>query len=63
MAIALEQGLDAHSEKARRFEHIDTDDGAVLVRPAGYVGWRSHSMTTEPATDLCSALASILGRS
>jgi putative polyketide hydroxylase len=36
--------------------------GAVLVRPDGYVGWRSHSSAAAPETVLTSALAGILGR-
>ena len=36
--------------------------GAVLVRPDGYVGWRSASMAANPAAALGHAVASILGR-
>jgi hypothetical protein len=35
--------------------------GAVLVRPDGYVGWRSASLSTDPATALAGAFHSILG--
>jgi hypothetical protein len=38
------------------------DDGAVLVRPDGYVGWRSASQVGEPAEALAAGLRSILGR-
>jgi putative polyketide hydroxylase len=37
------------------------DTGAVLVRPDGYVGWRSSSMTVDPMTTLREALSAILG--
>jgi hypothetical protein len=38
------------------------ETGAVLVRPDGYVGWRSRTMTADPATSLGEAMTSILGR-
>jgi putative polyketide hydroxylase len=37
------------------------DAGAVLVRPDGYVGWRSRGMTADPAASLGEAMTSILG--
>jgi putative polyketide hydroxylase len=37
------------------------ETGAVLVRPDGYVGWRSRSMTSDPGTMLGPALTRILG--
>lgn len=36
--------------------------GAVLVRPDGYVGWRSRAMMGDPARTLCDAISTILGR-
>ena len=36
--------------------------GAVLVRPDGYVGWRSPAMTSEPAHTLRETISTILGR-
>jgi len=33
------------------------DAGAVLVRPDGYVGWRSRSMPADPTTTLRAALS------
>ena len=36
--------------------------GAVLVRPDGYVGWRSRDATADPARVLKDALERILGR-
>jgi putative polyketide hydroxylase len=38
------------------------EDGAVLVRPDGYVAWRSPSLTREPTAALRAALAAILAR-
>jgi hypothetical protein len=38
------------------------ETGAVLVRPDGYVGWRSHAMTADPSASLAEAMASIMGR-
>src|SRR4029453_7002023 len=35
-------------------------EGAVLVRPDGYVGWRSTSRVTDPASVLTDAFRSIL---
>src|SRR5260370_19361457 len=36
-------------------------DGAVLVRPDGYVAWRCQSNVTNPAQALQGVLASVLG--
>ena len=38
------------------------ETGAVLVRPDGYVGWRSRAMPAHPAATLGEAMTSILGR-
>jgi putative polyketide hydroxylase len=37
------------------------ETGAVLVRPDGYVGWRSRAMTADPRASLGDAMASIMG--
>ena len=37
-------------------------DGAVLVRPDGYVAWRSRSGASNPQAALRAALDSLLGR-
>ena len=37
-------------------------DGAVLVRPDGYVGWRSEGAAADPAGTLAGALDRICGR-
>lgn len=42
----------------------DVDEtGAVLVRPDGYVGWRSRAGTSDPSAALRGAMTAILGRS
>jgi putative polyketide hydroxylase len=37
-------------------------DGAVLVRPDGFIGWRTQRAGSVPADDLARALATILKR-
>jgi putative polyketide hydroxylase len=37
-------------------------DGAVLVRPDGFVGWRIRSAPPDPASALRGALDAVLGR-
>jgi putative polyketide hydroxylase len=38
------------------------ESGAVLIRPDGYVGWRSRSKTSDPSRTLREAMAGMLGR-
>ena len=38
------------------------ENGAVLVRPDGYVGWRSATAAKDPAAALGAAMAGILGQ-
>ena len=38
------------------------EDGAVLVRPDGYIGWRSRSKASHSSPTLREAMAGILGR-
>ncbi len=38
------------------------ETGAVLVRPDGYVGWRSRAMPADPAAKLGEAMASMMGQ-
>ncbi len=38
-------------------------DGALLVRPDDFVGWRAEQVPEEPAAELRRVLAAILGRS
>jgi 2,4-dichlorophenol 6-monooxygenase len=44
-----------------RAREID-DDGAVLVRPDRFVGWRAASASDDPCRDLVDAVGQILGR-
>ncbi len=53
------QLADVESNWPARYEL--TEDGAVLVRPDGYVAWRASSPGTDPAGALTSALNQILG--
>lgn len=42
--------------------HGTAADGAVLVRPDGFVAWRSHASATDPERTLKDALAVVLSR-
>ncbi len=39
-----------------------TSEGAVLVRPDRFIGWRHATMAPDPRAELASALSHILGR-
>ena len=54
-------GLQAADGGWRETYGID-ESGAVLVRPDGYVGWRSASGAADPAAALAHALGAIVGR-
>ena len=54
-----EDGFEDHGAWSKAYGV--TSDGAVLVRPDGYVAWRSRSMSPEPARALAAALAAVLG--
>lgn len=59
--IGLRQRIDdVKGEWARRREIGDT--GCILVRPDGYIGWRSADLPADPATALEAALRQILDR-
>jgi putative polyketide hydroxylase len=51
--------VDVESAWPARYELAE--DGAVLVRPDGYVAWRASSAGTHPGAALTSALNQILG--
>jgi hypothetical protein len=57
-------GITAHADgdEAWAVAYGVDETGAVLVRPDGYVGWRSASKTADPAAALRRAMTSILGR-
>jgi len=38
------------------------DDGAVLVRPDGYIAWRSHSGSRDPQCQMNRAMSAAIGR-
>jgi hypothetical protein len=38
------------------------EDGAVLVRPDGFVAWRRATLSDHPTDDLAQALTQLLGR-
>jgi hypothetical protein len=62
--VALEHGIDAHRvgndviDVDERFiaAYGVTASGAVLVRPDGFVAWRSPSIAADPGTELAGAL-------
>jgi 2,4-dichlorophenol 6-monooxygenase len=37
-------------------------DGAILVRPDRFIGWRSPNLAEDPRRELTTALSQILGR-
>lgn len=45
-----------------RWPHVAglAEDGALLVRPDGFIAWRARTMTGRPAADLSHALACVL---
>ena len=42
--------------------HGITEDGAVLVRPDGFVAWRSEGPVQDPAAVLREAVTTVLAR-
>ena len=38
-----------------------TSNGAILVRPDGFIGWRHMTMGLNPRAELASALGQVLG--
>jgi len=61
--LAAKYAITAHNINEPEFKSaygID-EGGAVLVRPDGYVGWRSRSASRDPRADLRQAMTSITG--
>ena len=58
--VAAESLVDAETSWARLREVAV--DGAVLVRPDDFVGWRARELPADPTTALRAALASLLQR-
>lgn len=63
-AIAIgPDGSDAHDIYADWFYQSGVqEDGAILVRPDNYVGWRCDSLADDPEAALAEALGQILAR-
>ena len=57
-------GIEAHRIEAPTFaEAYGTGaDGAVLVRPDGFIAWRAREPRENGGSELSAALAQILGR-
>jgi len=39
-----------------------TENGAALIRPDGFVGWRAQALRGDPASALCDALTALLAK-
>lgn len=52
--------LDAYDDWSRVREV--REDGCVVVRPDGYVAWRSHELVDDPASELRRVLTQVLDR-
>jgi putative polyketide hydroxylase len=65
-AYRIGSGADAELSPASDADwaevHGVTEDGAVLVRPDGFVAWRSEGPSASPETALREALTAILDR-
>jgi putative polyketide hydroxylase len=60
--VAIGDGRFPDRERHWRRAYEIDDDGAVLVRPDGYVGWRYRSTAGDPPRVFFEAIAAILGR-
>ena len=56
--------IEAHRIDAPRFAEVygTGAEGAVLVRPDGFIGWRAREVRENGGSELSAALAQILGR-
>ncbi|BCP09970.1 FAD-binding monooxygenase [Mycobacterium paraintracellulare] len=63
-AAAASVSLAAHRIDSHEWATITglAPDGALLVRPDGFVGWRAETLPTDPESELRRALSTILGR-
>jgi aromatic ring hydroxylase-like protein len=61
--VSLRSSTTARVSGARRFEsaYAVSAAGTTLVRPDGFVAFRSHDLTVQPADTLEIALRSVLG--
>ena len=63
MAV-LSLGLELDDPDGTISRAYDLDGGgAVLVRPDGYVAWRSRESVRDPRVELAAAVDHVLGRS
>jgi 2-polyprenyl-6-methoxyphenol hydroxylase-like FAD-dependent oxidoreductase len=62
-AYSIGDGEFADPEDSWTAAYGVDEGGAVLVRPDGYVGWRSPTMAADPAASLGEAMAAILSSS
>jgi putative polyketide hydroxylase len=60
-ALVIGDGAIADPDRQWAATYDIDDAGAVLVRPDGYVAWRSRSMTADPSATLHAVLRHILG--
>ena len=60
--IIGDPGLDDEQNKLLDAYGI-TSTGAVLVRPDGYIAWRTSALAADPASIITDAMSRILGRS
>jgi len=61
-AITVGNGALQAADGGWRETYGIDESGAVLVRPDGYVGWRSASGAADPAAALAHAMGAIVGR-
>jgi hypothetical protein len=61
-SVAVGNGSLQPADERWREAYGIGDDGAVLVRPDGYVAWRSASGVADPARTLAGAMNAIQGR-
>jgi putative polyketide hydroxylase len=56
--------ISASADPGRRWPRAagTGEDGALLVRPDGFVAWRAPAATADPGADLTAALAAVLAR-
>jgi aromatic ring hydroxylase-like protein len=61
-ALLIGEGAIADPGRQWATAYEIDDNGAVLVRPDGYVAWRSRSLTADPTASLGAALNQIFDR-
>ncbi|MFD4721474.1 hypothetical protein ACFWOY_25780 [Streptomyces sp. NPDC058423] len=67
-AIGRDPGRPCRRRLPRPALHLDRHprshppQGAVLVRPDRFIGWRAHGAATDPVAELTTALDALLAR-